>query len=136
VFHSFTITYCISRYFLVCRGSALEDVLAHDALRVDARSLSERNSPISDISHGTYLLARALLHYRAANSIHVVFVGSVVPLQISLEHAFADNRNRRHVDQILNYIPPRWARHFREAFQGHSRRIDLEVREYDGCDET
>jgi len=90
-------------------------------------------------SNGTYLLARALLHYPAAKFHHVVFVGSVVRCDYPWSALLPDKAQNRpgHVDKILNYVATEdWVvAIFAKAFQIFEPLFDIGSAGYDGFDE-
>jgi hypothetical protein len=90
-------------------------------------------------SNGTYLLARALLHYPAAKFHHVVFVGSVVRCNYPWNLVLPDKSENRpgQVDKILNYVATEdWAvAIFAKAFQTLAALFDIGSAGYDGFDE-
>jgi hypothetical protein len=90
-------------------------------------------------SNGTYLLARALLHYPAAKFHHVVFVGSVVRRNYPWNKVLPDKSENRpgQVDKILNYVATGdWVvAIFAKAFQTLDALFDIGSAGYDGFDE-
>ena len=90
-------------------------------------------------SNGTYLLARALLHYPAAKFHHVVFVGSVVRRSYPWNMVLPDKSQYRpgQVDKILNYVATEdWVvAIFAKAFQTLDALFDIGSAGYDGFDE-
>ncbi len=90
-------------------------------------------------SNGTYLLARALLHYPAAKFHHVVFVGSVVRCNYPWSMLLPDKSENRpgQVDKILNYVATEdWVvAIFAKAFQTLEALFDIGSAGYDGFDE-
>lgn len=90
-------------------------------------------------SNGTYLLARALLHYPAAKFHHVIFAGSVVRCDYPWTALLPDKSEHRpgQVDKILNYVATEdWVvAIFAKAFQTFEALFDIGSAGYDGFDE-
>src|SRR5467141_516185 len=141
VFHSFTRTYgyfAIFPFVVPCVRHWKTCWLMDHYVLMRALYPEAKFSYIGH-SNGTYLLARALLHYPAAKFHHVVFVGSVVRCNYPWSMLLPDKSENRpsQVDKILNYVATEdWVvAIFAKAFQTFEALFDIGSAGYDGFDE-